>query len=522
MADSPETPKQPEEDLSDAPLLRGGGHYHRNWLSILGACLLVIGFFSGLLFNLIELISGKSAAYAGFLYAAFMGLVVFGFVLIPAGMLRERKRRKAGMAEGMLAKFHLDLRNPTHRNLTLALVLGSVTTLAVLGIGSYQIYHATETTEFCGTLCHEVMKPEWTAYQNSSHARVKCVECHIGAGAGWFVRAKISGMKEVYATIVDNFERPIATPIHDLRPARETCEECHWRRKFIGYKEVVRSYFLADEENTRHQLRMLVKIGGEKTAFMKGSGIHYHMLIANKVEYIATDPSRQEIASVRVEHADGSVTEYTDDGEPLSEKEWAGKEVRIMDCMDCHNRPSHQFPAPMVSVNRSLEEGTISLQLPFIKRQAVMALDREYSDTEQAMAGIASEMSAFYQSEYPELVDDQPEELQRSIQEIQRIYQQTIFPEMKASWAAYPDNLGHRDSPGCFRCHNDEMQSAEGETITTTCNACHVILAQGEEVEEVRVNLSQGLPFVHPEDFDELDEYTECVDCHTGGADVYE
>jgi hypothetical protein len=392
----------------------------------------------------------------------------------------------------------------------------------VLGVGSYQTYHATETTEFCGTLCHEVMKPEWTAYQNSSHAQVKCVECHIGAGAGWYVRAKLSGMKEVYATVVNNFPRPIPTPIVNLRPARETCEECHWRRKFIGYKETVRSYFLADEENTRHQLRMLVKIGGEKTAFTKGSGIHYHMLIANKVEYIAADPSRQKISWVRVERADGTITEYTDGGEPLSEAERAGMDVRTMDCMDCHNRPAHQFPAPMPSVNRSLEEGTISLRLPFIKRQAVMALDTEYDDTEQALAGIAEAMEAFYLSEYPELVGDRPEDLRRSIAEVQRIYGQTIFPEMKASWAAYPNNIGHRDSPGCFRCHNDEMQSPEGKTIYTDCNSCHVILAQGEEVDEVRVNLKKGLPFIHPEDFSELDEYTECVDCHTGGADIYE
>jgi nitrate/TMAO reductase-like tetraheme cytochrome c subunit len=519
MADSPDNAKPPERD---APVLSGGEHYYRNWLTFLGIGLLVIGFFSGLFFNVVEVISGKSAPYAGFLYTAFTGLVVLGFLLIPAGMLLERRRRKAGLPAGVLAQFHLDLRKPTHLYLTVAFVVSSFATLVVVGIGTYQTYHATETTSFCGQLCHSVMHPEWVAYQNSSHARVKCVECHIGSGADWFVRSKLSGLRQIYATAVDSFPRPIPTPIRDLRPARETCEECHWRRKFIGYKEVVRSYFLADEENSRHQIRMLLKIGGERTIFMKGSGIHYHMLIASKVEYIAADARRQEIAWVRVTRGDGSVTEYNNGSSELSEAERATMEVRTMDCMDCHNRPSHQFPTPMRSVNRALEQGTISLYLPFIKREAVMALDRDYSSTDEAMVGIANDLRGFYRREHPELIAERPEELRRSIQAVQRIYRESIFPEMKASWAAYPDNIGHRDSPGCFRCHNDEMQSAEGEMIFTTCSKCHVILAQGEEVEEVSVNLREGLAFVHPEDYEELEEYTECVDCHTGGADVYE
>jgi hypothetical protein len=321
---------------------------------------------------------------------------------------------------------------------------------------------------------------------------------------------------------VDSFSRPIPTPIHDLRPARETCEECHWRRKFIGYKEIVRSYYLSDEENTNHQLRMLVKIGGEKTTFLKGAGIHYHMLIASKVEYVATDDRRQEIAWVRVSRGDGSVTEYNNEDNLLSEEERASYEVRTMDCMDCHNRPSHQFPAPMQSVNEALEENTISPALPFIKVQAVRALDTPYDSTEEAVVGIANALRSFYRNEYPEVFERKNGDLVRSIKKVQDIYRNTIFPEMKAKWSAHPDNIGHRDSPGCFRCHNDVMQSATGDVIFTDCTRCHLILAQGDSIDQVNVNIEEGLPFEHPEDGESIEEYTECSDCHTGGADVYE
>ena len=222
-----------------------------------------------------------------------------------------------------------------------------------------------------------------------------------------------------------------------------------------GYKELSRAYFLSDEENTLHQLRMLVKIGGEKTTFMRGSGIHYHMLIASEIEYIATDERREEIAWVRMTRGDGSVTEFERSGDPLSDEEKATLEVRTMDCMDCHNRPSHQFPVPMERVNDALGEGSISLELPSIKAQAIVALDGGYATTEEAMTGIANSMREFYRRNYPEILAKKPYALKSSIQKVQGIYRETIFPEMKADWSAYPDNIGHRDSPGCFRCHNE-------------------------------------------------------------------
>jgi hypothetical protein len=267
---------------------------------------------------------------------------------------------------------------------------------------------------------------------------------------------------------------------------------------------------------------MLVKIGGEKTAFLKGSGIHYHMLIANKVEYIATDEKRQEIAWLRVSRGDGSVTEYNNQDNLLSPEERASLEVRTMDCMDCHNRPAHQFPTAMHSVNEALEEGTISLALPTIKLQAVQAIDASYESGEEARTSIASQLRNFYRREYPDVYERKNADLERSVAKIQEIYRTTVFPEMKAKWSAYPNNIGHRDSPGCFRCHNDAMESTTGNVIFSDCSRCHLILAQGDDISQVNINIEEGLPFIHPADGEEISEYTECVDCHTGGAETYE
>jgi nitrate/TMAO reductase-like tetraheme cytochrome c subunit len=490
-----------------------------NWLTLLGAGLVALAFFSGVFLFLLEITSSKASPYVGVNYIPISALLVIGFICIPLGIWRERRRQRS--QEGRHPALSVDFTSPRHVYAALSLLAGALVVVLLLGIASYRSYHASETAEFCGELCHQVMEPEWVSYHRSAHARVACAECHIGSGAGWYVRSKLSGLRQVWAVAMDTYPRPIPTPIHDLRPARETCEECHWRRKFIGYKESVRSYFLSGEESEPYRLRMLVKIGGEGTSLLKGSGIHYHMLIANKVEYIAVDERRQEIGWVRVTRADGSVTEYENSDSPLPDDR-SGLAVRTMDCMDCHNRPAHQFPSPVSSVNAALDDGRLSRELPYIKVQAVEALSDTYESDEKAMVGIANTMRSFYREEYPEFVNGNSAVLINSIQQVQDIYKNTMFPLMHARWSAYPDNIGHLESPGCFRCHTEAMESKDGQTIFTSCSGCHVILAQGDSIEKVEVNLEEGLPFVHPEDFSEMDEFENCSDCHTGGSDIYE
>jgi hypothetical protein len=268
---------------------------------------------------------------------------------------------------------------------------------------------------------------------------------------------------------------------------------------------------------------MLMKIGGEENSLMRGAGIHYHMLLANKVEYIARDYDRQKIAWVRITNEDGSVKEYNDSDEPLSDEERSKLEVRRMDCMDCHNRPSHKFPTPMHIVNQALDVGAVPRSLPYAKLESVKALDQDYPSTLDAMVGIREHLIDFYKGEYPEVLANRSGELNQAIAELQKIYRRSVFPEMKSSWAAYPDNIGHRDFRGCFRCHNDNLQTAEGKTIFTTCNKCHLIIAQGQDIDEVRVDLTKGLDFEHPGDEgDTIEDYTDCTECHSGGKLVYE
>ena len=494
-------------------------------MSIAGSVLVVGGATSVLFFAFAGTLSDQKPTYPGLVLLPFFLLVLFGLLLVAVGILREARRRRRGRPPSVNATLSIDLVKLTRRRPFFFLVSSTVVvTGAILAIGSgiFQFTELTESNEFCGETCHSVMHPEWIRYAESAHARVKCVECHVGRDAGGYIQSKLSGLERVVAIATGDITRPIPTPIHDLRPARELCAECHTPGRFVDSRQIQRSYFRADEENTPMNLRMLINVGGRGHGNRKGSGIHYHMFVARKVEYIARDPQRQEIAWVKVTRADGSSAEYQDPANPIGEAERASLEVRTMDCLDCHNRPAHRFTAPIDAVNDALAVGSISREIPFIKLEAVKALGQDYATTEAAMAGIAETLTAAYREEHSEFTDDGREQLPKAIDAIQTIYRSTIFPEMKASWSAHPDNIGHRDWPGCFRCHNDTLESSAGDTIFTTCTRCHVILSQGSDGPALSVDLKQGKTFVHPEDDEEIDEYSDCSDCHTGGPELYE
>lgn len=496
-----------------------------NWLSIAGAVLAVGGATGVLFFAFVGTLSEQKPTYPGLVLLPPFLLSLLGLGIVLVGILGEANRRRRGRPPSISATISIDLAKLTRRRPVFFIVVSTVVaTTAALALGSatFHLNELSESNEFCGETCHSVMHPEWIRYSESAHARVDCVRCHVGRDAAGYIRAKLSGLERVFAVTTGSINRPIPTPIHDLRPARELCAGCHTPGRFVDSRQHWRSYFLADEENTPIRLQMLINVGGRAHGDREGSGIHYHMFVAQQVEYIARDTQRQEIAWVKVTRADGSTLEYENSESPISEEERASLEVRTMDCLDCHNRPAHRFPAPTDAVNDALAVGAISREIPFIKLEAVKALDHEYATSEAAMAGIAEALTTAYREEHPGFVDDRGEQLPKAIHAIQTIYRDTIFPEMKARWSAHPDNIGHRDWPGCFRCHNDQMESSDGDTIFTTCNRCHLILSQGSDGGELHVDLKQGKTFVHPEDDEEIDEYLACSDCHTGGAELYE
>jgi hypothetical protein len=316
------------------------------------------------------------------------------------------------------------------------------------------------------------------------------------------VRSKLSGTYQVYATMADKYPRPIPTPVKNLRPAQETCEECHWPKKFVGNLERTFISYLGDETNTPFTVRMLMKVGGADPTHGPVGGIHWHMNVRNQIEYIASDEKRQKIPWVRMIDSQGVVTEFRT---PRFTNAVDEASVRRMDCMDCHNRPAHRYQTPNDAVSLAMSLGRIDTSLAYIKTNALYALTRSYTNDLQAREGIATILSERYQGD---------QRIRPVITAVQQIYTNNFFPEMKASWKTYPDNIGHKDWPGCFRCHDGlhKTPDGKGSIKANDCNACHTILAQGSDAELDQLT-PKGQKFKHPGDEVE----GGCNDCHTGG-----
>jgi hypothetical protein len=489
-----------------------------NWISIPGLVIAAMSGFAMLFFFIVSVVSNTSNPYLGILlYLILPAFMAAGLFLFLAGVYLEWRRQQNQKASIPLAWPQLDLNLPKHRRAALFFLFGTMLFVLVSSVGMYQAYHYSESVEFCGLTCHTVMKPEYTAYQDSPHARVKCVECHIGPGAEWFVRSKLSGLYQVYAVTVNNYPRPIATPIKDLRPAQTICEQCHWPEKFFGAKQWQFDHYFYDKPNTYWPINMLIKIGGGNPETSRTSGIHWHMNIGVKIEYIARDKQRQDIPWIRATNKQtGQVTVYQDNAEPLSPENLAAQKPRVLDCIDCHSRPSHDFRSPDHEVDLALISGMIDASIPEIKKAGVEALAAEYRSEQEARDGIVKTISGFYTSKYPEFSKQKPQALQNSSAVLQKIYSRNLFPTMKAKWSDYPNNIGHFNFRGCMRCHDGKHASKSGTTVTNDCRSCHVILAQGPDKRTGIASMTAGLEFRHPVDIGPAWKEGNCYDCHRG------
>ena len=472
----------------------------RNWISLVGIVVGIGALFSFLLLFALDAISKFSNPYVSIL--TYMGVPAFligGISLTFFGAWREGRRRAHG---GGPTSLQIDMNRPRDRRNIVAFITGSVVFLLLSAVGSYNAFNFTESVTFCGETCHKVMKPELTTHDHGPHARVACVECHVGKGVSWFVKSKISGSYQLYSVAFHKYPTPFPTPIKNLRPARDTCEECHWPQQFVGNLDRTFNYFQSDASNSPYSIRLLLKIGGSDPARGPVGGIHWHNLPGNKVEYVATDDARQKIPWVRVTTADGKTTvfktkNFTNDVARL--------ELRTMDCMDCHNRPSHRYLSPEKAVNQAMSLKRIDPGIPWIKTNAMFILTQKYQTETEATNAIATVLAAKYPGDA---------RVQAAIPVMQQIYSDNFFPEMKANWSSYPDNVGHMIWPGCFRCH-DGLHKAEDHKTTikaNDCNTCHTILAQGAGAELDQL-APAGQKFIHPGgDYD-----GSCNDCHNGG-----
>jgi hypothetical protein len=488
----------------------------QNRITAVGALVAVLSLLFFISFQLIELLTPTSNPYTGlWSFLVLPPILVVGLLLIPLGGLLElrRRRRLHGDSADWRQLPHFDPADAHHRRWLGIFLGGSLVVIPLIAVSSYQGYHYTDSTQFCGQVCHSVMHPEYTSYLNSPHARVSCAECHIGPGASWFVKSKISGLRQVYATAFQTFSRPIPTPIEDLRPARETCEQCHWPEKFYGSQLRTRVHFASDEDNTRTEVRILVKTGGADTSMGPPSGIHWHMALENKIEYIATDRGRQQIPWVRATGPSGKVTVYRSDGKGASDAPPDG-EVRRIDCVDCHNRPTHILHSPDKAVNISLETGRLDRNLPFIKKAAVEALTLPYDSEDEAHSGIGTYIADFYRKLGTEKAPNSAS-VDRAIGEIRLIYRRNFFPRMRVDWREYPENISHMIFDGCFRCHDGKHISAEKGPIRRDCTACHSFLQTGE-ISGAQATYVTGVP-PHPIKLEGKHAELNCSECHTGG-----
>jgi NapC/NirT cytochrome c family, N-terminal region len=461
----------------------------QNPISMTGAVLTTSSAVTLIVFWFYEVIlPGPPHPYLGILLILILpGVFAFGLVLIPVGILLRRHQL---LKKGELLHIYpaIDLRRPMVRHGFFLAGAATLLNVAIFGTASYRGVEYMDSTQFCGLTCHTVMQPEYTAYQNSPHARVSCVECHIGPGASWFVRSKLSGVRQVFAVTFHTYSRPIPAPVKYLRPARETCEQCHWPQRFTGDKFLVKTSYKDDEKNTPQTTVLLVKVGGR--TWQGSVGIHgRHLDAGSRIRYISIDAQRQVIPVVYYTNDQGKTVEFVSTDIQATKAQLDAGEHRSMDCVDCHNQPSHAFELPENAVNKDMAAGLISPELPYIHKKAVEVLKADYPDRETARNRIVEDLNAFYRANYPDVYNSRRSLIEQSAEGVANIYLRNIFPAMKVTWGVHPNNLGHMDFPGCFRCHDGSHVSADGQMITNDCSACHNLLAVDEENPKVLADI---------------------------------
>ncbi|MFQ5429627.1 MAG: NapC/NirT family cytochrome c, partial [Phycisphaerae bacterium] len=519
----------PEEPRAVAPPAADGAVPYKpavapmwnNWITLFGLFVVSTSALALLTFGLFSLVSPSHNPYVDIVgYLILPGLLIAGLAAVPLGILFKswRVRRHHPDQRLVFRMPRIDLNDPVQRRAAKYFLALIFVTLPIVAVSGYSGYHYTDSASFCAEACHSVMAPQATTYRHSAHARVPCAECHIGSGASWFVRSKLSGTRQVLAVWRDSFSRPIPPAITELRPARETCEHCHWPQKFFGsqMREII--LFRSDEQNTRLQVDMLLNTGGgggdDPVGRRRIQGIHKHVDPALKIEYVAVDDKLQEIPWVKVTDAAGNEAIYRSDGRPSSDPRPAGI-VRGMDCMDCHNRPAHKFRSPQEAVDLSLELGWIDATLPYIRREAVALLSRPHPDRETAEAQIGLSIIEFYRTQYPDLWEERRASVYQAIDGIRRIYRRNFFPDMNVDWRTYPDNIGHLISPGCFRCHDGSHVNQHGEKISHACNTCHTFL--NPILSTGATSIVERGEFKHPMQLLGPHKKLRCSLCHTGG-----
>ena len=417
----------------------------------------------------------EGGPYIGILtYLILPMIFVVGLVLIPIGAVLYRRRLRRGQGgedTPLLPVFDLNVQST--RRWMLIFLAATMFNIVIIAGATYKGVHVMESVEFCGLACHSVMEPEHTAHARSPHSRVACADCHIGPGADWFVKSKLDGAWQLVSVAFDLYPRPVPTPLENLRPARETCEQCHWPSKFVGDKLKVINHYKDDEDSTELTTALLLRVGGSSGS--RSHGIHWHVDRDVKIRY-RSDETREEIYEVEFTHGDEESVIYADRKAPEDGGVW-----RSMDCVDCHNRPTHIYESPGPAIDTAITSGLIDRSLPFVKRESLRVIDAEYESHEAAREAITAELTAFYTENYPDIATERAADINSAAETLGDIYSVNIFPQMNVWWDTYPNHIGHEQSDGCFRCHRRSMRTEDRQQISDDCDNCHILLAEEEE-----------------------------------------
>jgi len=483
-----------------------------NWISIIGAIFAINAIILIIILFVHGMLTEHPNPYNGmFTYIIMPVILVIGLIMIPVGMMIKRFRVKKDDQRWPV----LDMNNARQRQ---KLVLVSILTflfMIISAVGSYQAFNYTESVDFCGKLCHLVMEPEHTTYLHSPHARVACVECHVGEGADWYVKSKLAGMYQVYSVIFHKYSQPIPTPVKNLRPARETCERCHWPDKFYARKLRTQRTYLTDSLNTEWNFSMLMKIGPNLPAEGLKEGIHWHINKDMRIEYVASAKDRESIPWVKFTNLKtGEIRIYQDTANMLNKKALDTLEHRIMDCMDCHNRPSHNYKSATFYVDNAMINGGIPKDIPFIKKVAMNVLKGPFTNADSSQRYIRDSITNFYKKGYPQLYASRKADIEKAIKGILTEFSLNVFPYMRITSSSYLNHIGHLESDGCFRCHSDRHKSEKGKIISKDCNLCHTFIAQGPTGKIKYSTIDNVMEFVHPIDVKDNWKTYFCTECH--------
>jgi nitrate/TMAO reductase-like tetraheme cytochrome c subunit len=425
----------------------------------------------GLLGHISGLVENPYAAIVTFL--VFPAGAIFGLFLIPISWYFRRKKWFKDNIN--MRNVIIDFGKKSHRRTVILILVLSVVNLTVFSLVMYEAYHFTESDFFCGAICHTVMDPEYTAYQRSAHAKVGCVSCHIGSGAEWYVKAKLSGLRQVKAVIDGSYSTPIPAPVEHLRPAQDTCEECHWPEKFHGKKVKQFISYTNDNQENPDIEEIALHIGGRNPLTDSFEGIHWHVSNNVKVEYQSLDRTRTSIGTIKVTKPSGVTEEYTLDG--AAPAEGAKTYWRTMDCIDCHNRPTHVYDELEPTVDFGLYSKKINSEIPGIREDSLTVLQKEYATRDEAEEQIVQSLLALQAERHgAAFVAENEQTLIVSGTYLLKAYLDNIWPKMKVTWGTYKHHIGHQNADegyGCFRCHDEEHQTAFGKTMSQSCDLCH-------------------------------------------------